>query len=95
MYCITVTFHVQAQHAVAFRLAVLANAQQSVADEPGCHVFDVCVDGAGTRFFLYELYDDEAAFQAHLASPHFIAFNEEVTPWVIEKSVQVWSQLAA
>lgn len=93
MYCVTVTFNVHSEQAAAFQLAVQANAQQSLADEPGCRCFDVCVDADGARIFLYELYDDAAAFQAHLRTPHFIAFDREVSPWVIHKSVQVWRRL--
>jgi quinol monooxygenase YgiN len=38
---------------------------------PGCRQFDVCRDPLDPAlFFLYELYDDEAAIQAHLDSPH-------------------------
>jgi (4S)-4-hydroxy-5-phosphonooxypentane-2,3-dione isomerase len=95
MYCITVVFTVQAAHAAAFRAAVLANAQQSLRDEPGCRLFDVCADAAATRFFLYELYDDEAAFKQHLTSAHFKAFDAQVAPWVLDKTVQAWRKLDA
>ena len=40
------------------------------------------------RVFLYEIYDDRAAFDAHLASPHFRAFDAEVGPWVQDKQVE-------
>jgi len=44
-------------------------------DEPGCRRFDVCADPAQpARRVLYEIYDDEAAFAAHLATPHYRAF---------------------
>ena len=33
-----------------------------------------CESGDGDEVFLYEIYDDEAAFQAHLHSAHFKAF---------------------
>jgi hypothetical protein len=52
----------------AFHQAIVDNARLSLKPKPGCHRFDVCRDpGDPTLFFLYELYDDEAAFQAHLA----------------------------
>jgi (4S)-4-hydroxy-5-phosphonooxypentane-2,3-dione isomerase len=95
MYCITVTFVVNDAHAMEFEQAVRINARQSLADEPGCRVFDVCIDAGGTRFFLYELYDDADAFQAHLLTPHFAAFDRQVSAWVIDKSVQVWRKLPA
>ena len=42
---------------------------------------------------LYEVYDDAAAFELHLASDHFRAFDETVRPWVQRKDVQVWRQI--
>ena len=41
-------------------------------DEPGCFRFDILRNSEiPTRFHLYEVYRDEAAFQAHLEAPHF------------------------
>jgi quinol monooxygenase YgiN len=95
MYCVTVTFSIHAPHAAAFGAAVLDNARRSLVDEAGCRVFDVVVDRAGTQFFLYELYDDEAAFQAHLRTPHFKAFDALVAPWVADKQVRNWTRLGS
>ena len=40
--------------------------------EPGCRKFFVSrSDDDPDQFFLYEEYDDEAAFDAHLKTPHF------------------------
>ena len=40
--------------------------------EPGCRKFFVSrSEDNPDRFFLYEEYDDEAAFDAHLETPHF------------------------
>ena len=42
----------------------------SVRDEPGCLRFDVLQDNADPdHFFFYEVYRDEAAFQAHAQAP--------------------------
>lgn len=87
MYLVTVIFTVSPQHAAAF----LPRVQQQAADsltEPGCRRFDVWLDpGNAARVFLYEIYDDRAAFDAHLASAHFKAFDAEVGPWVTDKQV--------
>jgi quinol monooxygenase YgiN len=47
-------------------------AQLSVANEPGCRMFAVhqAVDDP-RDFFLYEQYDDEAAFKAHAQTDYF------------------------
>jgi quinol monooxygenase YgiN len=45
---------------------------QPTRDEPGCRLYEVQRSLEDPLvFFLYERYDDEAAFQAHAASEHF------------------------
>jgi quinol monooxygenase YgiN len=39
-------------------------------------------------FFLYELYDDQAAIAAHLLSPHFLEFDALTRDWVVGKVVR-------
>lgn len=83
---VIVDFNTHAAHAEDFAAAIADNATRSVAEEPGCHQFDVCRDPADpTAFFLYEVYEDDAAFQAHLASAHFKAFDALTAPWVTGK----------
>lgn len=83
MYVIVADFTVDPAEAAAFREVVTKNAGLSVANEPGCRQFDVCVDPArDDRIYLYEVYDDEAAFQAHLASEHFHEFDARVADWI-------------
>lgn len=87
MYVVTVTFEIEPGHEDDFREAVTRQAENSVGREPGCHRFDVSVDGGDpATFFLYEIYDDEAAFQDHLASAHYADFSAKTTPWVKAKS---------
>jgi quinol monooxygenase YgiN len=89
MLALVVEFRIKPGHVDAFDTAIRANAQASVEREPGCRQFDVCRDpDDATRFFLYELYDDEAAIQAHLGSPHFLQMNAATAPWVDAKSVR-------
>ena len=45
-------------------------------DEPGCRRFDVVEpQGEPDRVLLYEIYDDEAAFDAHAAPRITLAFD--------------------
>jgi quinol monooxygenase YgiN len=70
-------------------LALLAdNATASVRDEPGCSRFDVLTP-AGERdlVVLYEIYDDRAAFEAHLRTPHFARFNEASASLIAERKI--------
>jgi quinol monooxygenase YgiN len=95
MYVVTVTFRILPGHEAVFRKAILQNAETSVLSEPGCHQFDVCVspDDPG-RVFLYELYDNRAAFEAHLATAHFKAFDAESKDWVADKQVAFFERVA-
>jgi (4S)-4-hydroxy-5-phosphonooxypentane-2,3-dione isomerase len=89
MLALVVEFRIKTAHIDAFDAAIRANAQASVANEPGCRQFDVCRDPDDpAMFFLYELYDDEAAIRAHLQSPHFLQMNAETAAWVDAKAVR-------
>lgn len=94
MFVVTVTFEARADRAAAFLARVRVQAADSLSREQGCHRFDVCADPSRPeRVFLYELYTEEAAFRAHLASPHFRAFDAEVAPMLVSKSVETWDLL--
>lgn len=84
-----VEFRVKAEHVSAFDTAIRANAAASVANEPGCRLFDVCRSPSEPELFvLYEIYDDDAAVQAHLKAPHFLSFDAATAAWVVHKRVQ-------
>lgn len=88
MLALVVTFHIKNEHIDAFAQAIAANAKASLETEPGCRQFDVCRSAVDpSMFFLYELYDDEAAIQAHLQSAHFVQMDRETAAWVQSKSV--------
>ncbi|MCZ0963946.1 putative quinol monooxygenase [Paracoccus benzoatiresistens] len=94
MYAVTVTFTIAQDRMADFLPLMLENAQTSLAEEPGCHQFDVCTDpGLPDRVFLYELYDDRAAFETHLQSPHFRSFDAAVTAMFAEKSVACFAEV--
>jgi autoinducer 2-degrading protein len=78
-----------------FEAAIVENARLSRETEPGCRQFDVCRDPEDAAlFFLYELYDDEAAVQAHLATPHFLQMNAATASWVERKTVWRYTRVA-
>jgi len=86
-FVVAVVFRAKPEFRGEFRAAMLENAAASRTREPGCRLFDVCESADGAEIFLYEIYDDEAAFKDHLASEHFKRFNATVTPWVAEKRI--------
>lgn len=66
-----------------------ANAAASLANEPGCLRFDICVDEADSqRIVLYEIYEDAAAFADHVASAHFKQFDSETKTLIASKAVR-------
>ena len=89
MLALVVEFRIKPAHIEAFDAAIRANAAASVEREPGCRQFDVCRDAKDpTLFFLFEIYDDEAAIRAHLQSLHFLEMSAASAAWVESKSVR-------
>ena len=46
------------------------------------------------KFLLYELYFDEAALEAHRATPHFQRYLLEVVPLLESREFAAWEPLA-
>lgn len=94
MFAVVVTFQIKPGHLEAFLPLMLTNANTSLNEEPGCTQFDVCTDpNQPDEVFLYELYDDEAAFQAHLKSAHFLRFDRETGPMIADKAVRTYGSV--
>jgi len=81
MFSIFVTINIQPDRVDEFIQACHGDAQGATRDEPGCFRFDLHRDPEiATRFYLYEVYRDEAAFQAHLEAPHFLKWRSIAKP---------------
>ncbi len=94
MYVVTVEFVVKREHVDAFQREMIVNARASRETEPGCRQFDVChVPGTPGVVFLYEVYDDQAAFETHSASAHYNTFAASTGEWIEKKSVQIYHRL--
>ena len=87
-FVIIAEFEVKPDGLERFLEPATADASQSVAKEPGCHQFDVTVDRAANYVVLYEVYDDEAAFDAHLQTPHLETFRAGIEPLVVSRKVR-------
>lgn len=73
--------------------AMLANARSSV-QEDGCHQFDVVVSGDDDhKFVFYDVYDDQAALDAHRQTDHFKTYWKilEELGGNIQRSVQLYT----
>jgi autoinducer 2-degrading protein len=91
MYIVTVEFDLDLRFAGPFMEAMLENARASKALEAGCRQFDVCFsEDDPAKVFLYEVYDDRAAFEAHVAMGHYNVFDTRVRGWVMSKRVRFY-----
>src|SRR4051794_37190097 len=90
MLAVAVEFKVKPENVASFREAVRRQAANSLELEPACQQFDVCLDpGDESLVFLYEIYDDRAAFDLHRQTPHYHSFSETIAPWVADKRVRL------
>lgn len=91
MFVVAVTLTLAPGTAERFMPLVLENARASEADEPGCHRFDVCVSANDPNtVFLYELYEDAAAFDTHRTMPHYERFDAAVRGMLTGKKVRTY-----
>ncbi|MFI5961299.1 putative quinol monooxygenase [Streptomyces asoensis] len=58
---------------------------RAVREEEGNLVFDVCTRASAPHaFWIFEVYRDEDAFQAHLKAPYGGPFNAALAPLIEE-----------
>jgi len=87
LYVVTVDFATAPENFERFKQILDVNAKASVADEPGCRQFDIYeIATSPNHLFLYEVYDDEAAFQQHMNAPHFKKFSDAITTLVTSRT---------
>jgi len=95
MFVVTVFFEIKPERIEAFREAMVRQAARCLALEPGCRQFDVCQDPqVATSFFLYEVYADEAAFEAHRSSQHFADFGPTVKDWIASRKLLTYTRVS-
>jgi (4S)-4-hydroxy-5-phosphonooxypentane-2,3-dione isomerase len=59
-----------------FLEAIEVDALGSERDEPGCFRFNVLQDASDENvYYFYEVYQDEAALEAHRAAPHYAVWR--------------------
>ena len=93
MFVVTVEFTIDPARWDDFLPLMLENAARSRSDELGCRQFDVCTDAMRPGLvFLYELYDDAAAFDAHLAATHYQSFAATTKAMVTKRVISRWER---
>jgi quinol monooxygenase YgiN len=67
-------------------IALFAKLTEESRKEPGCVTYQVHRHKTDPRrFFIYEQYKDEAAMEAHRASPHFLQIVKKDLPKVADR----------
>jgi quinol monooxygenase YgiN len=78
-----------------FRARLLRHAATTLEREPGCSRFDIHQETERPEIFLLiEIYDDEAALQAHRDAEHYAVFREDVKDWIAKREWWFWEALA-
>lgn len=90
MFAVCVTFDLKTGTISEFLPKMKRQAELSRQLESDCHVFDICANPGDDAVFLYELYSDATAFQQHLKSRHFLAFDADTKEMVIAKTVRTY-----
>ena len=83
------TFEVLPGHEDQMR-AMMADLTRAVRAEPGCLRFVAHTRADAPHcYHVDEIYADEAAFEAHITSPHARAFNAAIREMVVGGASQV------
>jgi (4S)-4-hydroxy-5-phosphonooxypentane-2,3-dione isomerase len=85
MLAIVVHFEAKPDKIDAFKEAIVGHATRCIEREPGCLQFDVVQDTKNpAHFAVYEIYKDQAAIDAHRATP-YMAETGKILPDLITK----------
>jgi (4S)-4-hydroxy-5-phosphonooxypentane-2,3-dione isomerase len=91
-FVLAVNIKIKPENVDAWMKKALENARDA-RKEPGCRQFEVLVDPKDrTRVMLFEVYDDEKAFEAHQQTPHFKKYLAEAVPLLASRERQVWKR---
>ena len=89
-FVLQVNIRIKPENVDAFMKKLQANAA-AARKEPGCKQFDVLVDPQDkTKVMLYEVYDDEKAFEVHQQGAAFKAYVAEAVPLLASRERTFW-----
>jgi (4S)-4-hydroxy-5-phosphonooxypentane-2,3-dione isomerase len=92
-FVLQVEIVIKPENVDAFMKKVGENAADA-RKEKGCRQFDICVDPKdATRVMLYEVYDDERAFEEHQRQAHFKKYVAEAVPLLASRERHVWKRV--
>jgi quinol monooxygenase YgiN len=91
-FVLVVNIRIKPQSVDSFMKKLGANAT-AARKESGCRQFDVLVDpNDKTKVMLYEVYNDEKAFEAHQQTPHFKKYLAEAVSLLASRERSVWKR---
>jgi quinol monooxygenase YgiN len=91
-FVLVVNIRIKPESVDAFMKKLGENAA-AARKEPGCRQFDVLVDPKDkSKVMLYEVYNDESAFEAHQQTPHFKKYVAEAVPLLAARERQVFTK---
>jgi len=95
MLAIIVHFEAKPDKIDAFKETIVGHATRSFEREPGCLQFDVVQDPQNpARFAVYEIYKDQAAIDAHRASPHMAETGKVLPDLIAKRELSLMSVIA-
>jgi len=93
MFIVVAAFELDPADQDRFLALARDDAANSLAREPGCHQFDVCVEPERDGSILfYEVYDDLEAFEEHKRTEHFKVFDEGSRPLIRRSEVRFFER---
>jgi len=91
-FVLVVNIRIKPESVGAFMQKLSDNARAARL-ERGCRQFEALVDPKDqTKVMLFEVYDDEKAFEAHKATPHFKKYLAEAVPLLASRERQVFTK---
>jgi quinol monooxygenase YgiN len=88
MFILLVQVEIRPELTDEFRRAIQQNAARSREVDPGCLRFEVyALVEEGTKLVFLEVYTNEAAWQAHRRSPHFLAYQEVANRALVSRTL--------
>lgn len=88
-FALIVDLEIKPDSVDAFLIAARNQAQNSISKEPGCLRFDI-VQGLEEKNKIthYEIFEDEAAFEAHAKMDHTANFGKTIESLIVKVDVK-------
>ncbi|MDX2155622.1 MAG: antibiotic biosynthesis monooxygenase [Hyphomicrobiaceae bacterium] len=95
MYTIVAFVEAKSGRSAALRAALLDLARISREREAGCLQHDVSVDPLEpSSFLVYAVFEDLAAHQVHIDSPHYKGFIDIASSWIASRRVLPFERIS-